>query len=80
MIDRAAMRRRYVEGWRPGMSVSVEVGTLAAMLDELDRLHAERMAAQDLMALIDRAQSHVHALEQEATRLQTLLRQQEGAR
>jgi len=39
-VDRAAIRKRLVEGWRPRMSVQIEVRELKALLDELDEAHA----------------------------------------
>jgi hypothetical protein len=42
-IDRAVFRKRLV-GWKPKMTIEVEVQVLTALLDELDE--AERRLAQ----------------------------------
>ncbi len=34
--ERAALRRRCVEGWKPGQHVEVRVADLAALLDQAD--------------------------------------------
>lgn len=39
-IERAVLRK-LAAGWKPKMTVEVEVGVLSKLLDELDRLTAE---------------------------------------
>lgn len=39
-FDIAELRRRLVTGWKPEMSVSIRVGTLAALLDSFEELLA----------------------------------------
>lgn len=36
--ERTALRRTHVEGWKPSMSVQIEVRVLKDLLDHLDEL------------------------------------------
>lgn len=56
MIDRAYLRRTLVTGWKPRQSVQIEVGVLAALLDECDRLGAELRAGDAHAKLEDQLQ------------------------
>jgi hypothetical protein len=37
-VNTAKMRRSHVDGWKPRQTVSIDVETLKALLDELDEL------------------------------------------
>jgi hypothetical protein len=53
MIDRAHLRRTLVTGWKPRQSVQIEVGVLAELLDECDRLEALRTQVDELKSRFD---------------------------
>lgn len=54
-LDLAQLRRLLVDGWPLGMDVAIRVGTLKALLDELERLRALEREARNLAALSKQA-------------------------
>lgn len=53
-VDTIALRRTHVDGWRPRQSVTLDVETLRALLDEVDALRQLTGKVDDLTHACER--------------------------
>jgi predicted DNA-binding protein (UPF0251 family) len=77
-VDTAELRKTHVDGWRPRQSVSIDVETLRALLDELDALRALDRQLGELQRAAERLMFRNRELQAAIARLGAKLDEEEA--